>query len=130
MVQHHAERRHLPQRLAQPRRRDIFLHFFKTLKLIFAVLVDRRVFVGRKLAFSISVVAFLAVVAFPDLLVDLGLSFMLPFVGTVLGVPLDAGLDWMVFALTVVGLLRVFPAEIVSEHYERLFTPPLAGSRA
>ncbi len=123
MLQQHVPQTQMPRRLAQPRRRDIFFHFFKTLKLIFALLRDRRVFAGRKLLFGLSVLAFLAVLIFPDLLVDLGLSFLLPFVGTILGVPLDAGLDWTIFALAVVGLLRVFPAEIVSEHYERLFLP-------
>jgi hypothetical protein len=117
------QQQQMPQRLSQPRRRDIFLHFFKTLKLIFAVLRDRRVFAGRKLMFGVSVLACLVVLLFPDLLVEAGLSFLLPIVGTALGVPLDLGLDWTIFALAIVSLLRVFPADIVSEHYDRLFVP-------
>jgi hypothetical protein len=39
----------------------------------------------------------------------------------VLGVPLDAGFDWIAFSLVVVNLLRFFPAEILSEHYQQIF---------
>jgi hypothetical protein len=39
----------------------------------------------------------------------------------VLGVPLDAGFDWVAFALAVVSLLRFFPAELVAEHYQQIF---------
>jgi len=39
-----------------------------------------------------------------------------------LGVPLDAGFDWVAFALVVVTLLRFFPAEILAEHYRRIFS--------
>ena len=38
-----------------------------------------------------------------------------------LGVPLDAGFDWLAFALAVVTLFRFFPAELVAEHYRRIF---------
>lgn len=120
MLQRHKTQGEMPRQLLKPRRRDLFFHFFKTLKLIGALLLDRRVFIGRKLAFGITVLAFLAVVLFPD--IELGLSFLLPVIGTILGVPLEAGVDWTLFALVIVSLLRIFPAHIVSEHYERLFT--------
>ena len=75
----------------------------------------------RKVLFFVIILALLAVLFFPDTIDEIGLSVVLPFVGTILGIPLDAGLDWGTFALLSVSLLRIFPAEIVSEHYQRLF---------
>jgi hypothetical protein len=45
----------------------------------------------------------------------------LPLVGTVLGIPLDAGFDWIALSLVSINLLRIFPADIVSEHYQDIF---------
>lgn len=111
----------LPRAIAQPRRRDIFFHFIKTGKLIGALSKDRRVSVVRKVAFFGIILVLLAVLLFPDVLDEIGLSVALPLVGTVLGIPVDAGFDWIAFALFSVSLLRIFPAEIVAEHYQRLF---------
>ena len=106
---------------AYPRRRDIFLHFGKTGRLIGALFADPRVPVMRKILFLVTVVVLLAVLFFPDALGELGLSAVLPFVGTVLGVPIDAGFDWSAFALLGVNLLHAFPAYLVSEHYNDIF---------
>jgi hypothetical protein len=111
----------LPRKVAHPRRRDVFFHFIKTGKLIGALFTDRRVSVVRKASFVLIVLVFLAILVFPDALDELGLSLALPVVGTILGVPLDAGFDWIAFALVSVSLLRIFPAHIVSEHYQRFF---------
>jgi|SRR6185312_354570 len=111
----------LPRTIVRPRRRDIFFHFIKTGRLIGALSKDRRVSIVRKVLFFVIILAFLAILAFPDAIDEIGLSFALPLVGTVLGVPLDAGFDWITFALISVSLLRIFPAEIVSEHYQQLF---------
>jgi len=93
----------------------------KTGRLIGALFKDRRVSIVRKVAFFVVILALLALLAFPDTIDEIGLSFVLPLVGTILGIPLDAGFDWIAFALLSVSLLRIFPAEIVSEHYQRLF---------
>lgn len=111
----------LPRAIVRPRRRDIFFHFIKTGRLIGALSKDRRVSIVRKVSFFIVILAFLAILFFPDAIDEIGLSFALPLVGTILGVPLDAGFDWVAFALVSVSLLRIFPAEIVSEHYQHLF---------
>jgi hypothetical protein len=107
--------------LEHPKRLEIFLHIIKTGKLIAALFKDRRVSVVRKALFVIAVAALLAVLFFPDLIDETFLSVVLPVVGTVLGVPLDAGVDWMAFALLAVNLLRIFPPEIVAEHYTDIF---------
>lgn len=107
--------------LLHPKRRDIFLHLGKTLKLIGALVTDRRVPLWRKALFAASIGGLLLILFFPDAINELVLSTVLPVVGTVLGVPLDAGFDWVAFALVAVSLLRFFPAELVSEHYRHIF---------
>lgn len=110
-----------PEKIVHPRRRDIFLHGIKTTRLIMSLLGDPRVALWRKVGFFLSVAVLIAVLAFPDALEEIGLSIVFPLVGTILGIPLDAGFDWLAVALLVVSFLRIFPAYIVSEHYSRLF---------
>lgn len=105
----------------QPRRSDIFLHAFKTLKLMGALIADRRVPLWSKLLFAGAIAGLLALLLFPDAFDEVVLSAVLPLVGTLLGMPLDVGFDWLAFALALVPLLHVFPASFVSEHYERIF---------
>jgi len=111
----------LKRNFAHPRRRDVFLHGTKTFKLIGRLMGDRRVPVARKTLFVGSIAALAVFLFFPDLFGETILSVLLPVVGTVLGVPLDAGFDWLAFAMVSVSLLRYFPAEIVSEHYSNIF---------
>lgn len=110
-----------PEKFVLPKRRKIFLHFIKTGKLIGALYRDRRIALWRKVAFLMVIIVMLAVLFFPDFFDEIFLSVVLPFLGTVLGVPIDAGFDWMAFALLSVNLLRIFPAEILSEHYRQIF---------
>src|SRR2546428_6488479 len=100
--------------LAHPKRFDVFFHAIKTFKLIGSLLVDARVSIVRKVLFLGSIGALLAILIFPDVFNEVVLTTVLPVVGTVLGVPLDAGFDWVAFSLVVVSLLRFFPAEIIS----------------
>lgn len=126
MLQQSAEqqryhRNQLARKLAHPKRLDIFLHGFKTARLIKALIVDRRVSVFKKALFMGSIAAIVAILLFPDAINETTLSTVLPLVGTIIGVPLDAGFDWIAFTLVAVNLLRFFPSEIVSEHYTRIF---------
>jgi len=109
------------EKLARPNGFSLFIHLFKTLKLIGALLNDRRIPFIRKTLFFGSILFLLVLLFFPDLFGEVVLSVVLPIVGTVLGVPLDAGFDWVVLAIAVMSLLRVFPPELVSEHYQRVF---------
>ncbi len=109
------------QAKAQPKRFDIFFHIFKTLRLIGVLLLDRRVPFFRKFVFLGMVVFLLLVLFFPDLFGEAFLSTVLPVIGTVLGIPIDAGVDWLAFALLLVNFMRFFPENIVSEHYQRIF---------
>ncbi len=126
MVQQPASQRRSPdeqlkRKFAHPKRLDVLFHAGKTLKLIKVLLFDRRVPVIRKALFLGSIAALLVVLLFPDAINETILSTVLPIVGTILGIPLDAGFDWVAFALVGVTLLRYFPAEIVDEHYSNIF---------
>ena len=116
----------MPQGFARqrtrPKRIHIFMHVIKTGKLIGALLTDRRIPFWRKALFFGSIAAFLFVLLFPDALNEAVLSTLLPLAGTMLGIPLDAGFDWVAFALVVVTLLRFFPAELLAEHYQQIFS--------
>ena len=105
----------------RPRRIDVFLHGFKTFKLIGALMTDGRVALWRKVFFFGSIAGLLVILLFPDALNEFVLTAILPLVGTVAGVPIDAGMDWVGFALVVVSLLRFFPADLVAEHYMQIF---------
>lgn len=111
----------LARKLAHPKRLDILFHGFKTVRLIKALMVDRRVSAFKKVLFAGTIAAIIAILLFPDAINETILSTVLPLVGTVIGVPLDAGFDWIAFTLVAVNLLRYFPSEIVSEHYSRIF---------
>ena len=125
MVQHSADQAYVSEQLARkisrPKRLDIFFHGLKTAKLVKALITDRRIPIARKGLFVGSIAAFLVVLLFPDLINETLMSTFLPLIGTVLGVPVDAGFDWIAFALVGTSLLRFFPKEILSEHYRRIF---------
>ena len=109
------------RRRTRPRRLDIFFHLGKTLKLIGALLTDRRIALWRKVLFFGSIGSLLVILLFPDAINEVVLSTILPLAGTVLGIPLDAGFDWVAFSMVVVTLLRFFPADLVAEHYRMVF---------
>lgn len=125
MLQHSAEQKYvdegLKRKLAHPKRLDILFHGGKTLKLVRVLLMDRRVAAFKKVLFIGTIVALVAILLFPDAINETILSAALPLVGTVLGIPLDAGFDWIALSLVSISLLRYFPAEIVSEHYRNIF---------
>ncbi len=108
-------------RRVQPRRRDVFFHIGKTLKLVGGLMTDRRVALWRKLLFVGSIGGLLALLFFPDLFSEAVLSTVLPIIGTIAGVPIDAGFDWAAFALIAVNLFKFFPAELVAEYYRNIF---------
>ena len=109
-------------RRTHPRRFDIFLHVGKTFRLIGQLMKDRRVPVLSKIFFLGTIAILLLLLLFPDALSETVLSAILPVVGTAIGVPIDAGVDWMAFALLLVNMLRVFPEDLVAEHYRDIFS--------
>lgn len=109
------------RKAAHPRRRDIFFHVMKTGRLIGELSKDRRISIVRKILFFGMIGALLVILLFPDIFDEAFLSIAMPLLGTILGIPLDAGFDWLAFAFALIGLLRIFPAEIVAEHYQHIF---------
>ena len=99
----------------------LFFHAFKTLHLVYALLIDRRIPILRKAAFLLPIGFLLVLLIFPDALNEAFLSTVLPILGTILGIPIDAGFDWIALALAAMALLRLFPAEVMDEHYQRIF---------
>ncbi len=105
----------------RPSRWEIFLHVGKTFKLFGGLMTDRRVALWRKLFFIGSIGVLLALLFFPDLFNEALLSAVFPVIGTLAGVPIDAGFDWVTFVLVALSLFRFFPAALVAEHYRRVF---------
>ena len=108
------------QKHGQPKRSDLVFHVVKTSKLVGSVMTDGRVPVIRKLAYLGVVGLMLAVLLFPEVFGDLvALIAFLP--ADILGIPAEGAFDWVAFAVASFSLLKLFPAEIVGEHYDRLF---------
>lgn len=105
----------------RPKRLDIFFHLKKTFRLIGSLLRDPRIPLWRKALFFASIGGLLVILLFPDILGEFVMSTVLPLAGTVIGIPIDAGFDWVAFALAIVTLLRFFPADLVAEHYRQVF---------
>ena len=109
------------QTFKRPSKFAMFFHGFKTLNLIRELLIDERVPLARKAFFLVPVLGLILILIFPDALNEAFLSTVLPIIGTILGIPIDAGFDWVAFALAVMALLQIFPKEVVAEHYQDIF---------
>ena len=102
---------------------SMFFHIRKTFKLASAVLHDPRVHWLPKLAFIISAGTLGCAVLFPEAVGDL-FALGIPGVGwaaDMLGLPTEVTFDWVAAAVAMFNLLKLFPPEIVGEHYDRLF---------
>ena len=105
----------------QPRRRDLVLHFFKSFKMIEAVLWDRRVSLVRKAAYLGGMGILLVLLLFPELLAD-SATLLTPLFSLVgVEIPVEGTIDWMALAFASFSLLSLFPKEVLGEHYERIF---------
>src|ERR1700720_4469444 len=100
------------QTLKRPSNLAMFFHGFKTLNLIRELLIDERIPLARKAFFLVPVLGLILILIFPDALNEAFLSTVLPIVGTILGIPIDASFDWVAFALAVMTLLQIFPKEV------------------
>ncbi len=102
---------------------SLLFHIRKTFKLALAVLHDPRVHWAPKLVFVLCAGALGLGVLVPELGVDTILAAIpgLGWIGDALGIPAEATLDWAVATVAAFNLLKLFPAEIVGEHYDQLF---------
>ncbi len=99
---------------------QLLFHVGRTTRLAGSLLADRRISIFRKLFFLAAILGLILALLLPESLGEI-VANIIPFVGPVLGLPGDVALDWV--AATVIGynLLRIFPASVVGEHYDRLF---------
>ena len=95
-------------------------HFMKTFALTGSILNDSRVKVAPKVIFVAVIGVLLAAALGVDAAGEL-VSNVIPVAGPILGIPVDAVVDWGVLSVVAFNLLKLFPAHIVGEHYDRLF---------
>ncbi len=112
---------HIPLKKSFPGRIEAFLRIGGTVKLVNSLMRDRRVPAVRKVCFGAALCSLLAAMIFPELIADGFLSTILPFISSIIGIPIEAGVDWFTFILVLPVLLRIFPAELMQEHYFRVF---------
>lgn len=108
---------------------SLLLHVRKTALLINAVLHDARVHWLPKSLFLGTLSALVIALLGGDVVSEF-VSNVFPVIGPVLGLPADAGLDWVAFSVAAFNLLKLFPADIVGEHYDRLFRSSGQGRSA
>jgi hypothetical protein len=100
---------------------SMLVHVPKTIRLTSAVLGDPRVHWAPKIAFVGSIGVLLLALLFPEVIVDLFGGALTAGLFDFVGIPADVGIDWVAFSVFAFNLLKLFPAEIVGEHYDRLF---------
>ena len=96
-------------------------HLPRTLKVAGAVLGDSRVQFLPKALFIGSVVFVLAGLLGFDGLTEI--VALVPGLGDVLAlgfVPVDGAIDWMALGLLALNLMKMFPQEIVNEHFDTI----------
>ena len=118
-----------PSKRSSMNQLSLLLHIRKTALLINAVLHDARVHWLSKSLFLGTLSALVIALLGGDAVGEM-VSNVLPVIGPVLGLPADAGLDWVVFSVAAFNLLKLFPADIVGEHYDRLFRSSGQGRNA
>lgn len=117
-----------PPPTARPNPLQMIFHIGRTTRLTGALLRDPRISIFRKLFFLLCIAALVVVVILPADVTQALLESVLPFVGPLLGIPADIAVDWVAAAVAGYNLLRIFPPEIVGEHYDRLFRGGVAAS--
>ena len=99
---------------------SLLLHIRKTFSLVNALLHDGRVPWISKSIFVTALAALLVALLGGDAVSEL-FANIFPVIGPTIGLPVDATFDWVAFSVAAFNLLKLFPAEIVGEHYDRLF---------
>jgi len=101
----------------------LVLHLPKTFSLIGAMMRDARVKVFPKFMFLSSLGILLLALVFPELFADVS-ALLVPFFGPVfdaIGIPTEGALDWLAIGVAAYNLFKLFPSEVVGEHYDQIF---------
>lgn len=94
-------------------------HLPRTLKVAGATLSDTRVNLLPKIMFIGSIVFILAALLTPEVLAEF--VALVPGVGdllAVIGIPVDGAIDWLALGIAALNLMKLFPQEIVNEHFD------------
>lgn len=101
----------------------MLFHMAKTFALTGSLLTDGRVHPARKAVFLTVMGVLVAAFLGSELAAEV-FTNVVPFFGQIVGlgeIPVDATVDWVVLSVAAFNLLKLFPAELVGEHYDRLF---------
>ncbi|HEV2236473.1 MAG TPA: hypothetical protein VGR57_07395 [Ktedonobacterales bacterium] len=104
----------------------MLFHVFKSMSLAVSLLVDPRVHPARKAVFITVIGALIAAAVGVEGIGEAVTQVLniFPGLGVFIGageIPVDVTVDWVLVAAALFNLLRLFPREIVGEHYDRLF---------
>ncbi len=97
---------------------ESIVHLPRTLKVAGNVLKDARVSILPKVMFVGGIVALLAALFTPEAFAEL--VNVIPGLGQLLGaleIPVDGAVDWIAIALAALNLMKLFPQDVVNEHY-------------
>ncbi len=111
---------------SDPNPLSMAFHLFRTFSLAGSLLGDRRIHPVRKILFVTILGIFVAAALGFDVITEIVTQALniIPGLGALLGLgelPVDAVVDWVVVAVVAFNLLKLFPREIVGEHYDRIF---------
>lgn len=110
--------------VARPTRLPSYLNIFNvfgTLRLVGALIRDRRLTFLRRGFFGIITLLLAVIVLVPSNPLALLIAAAVPVVGPILDLPADYTIDWVAAAAIITVLVRMFPREIVAEHTARIY---------
>jgi hypothetical protein len=112
---------HPPDDGSRPHPWEMVLHPITTLRFMNALRRDPRISHVRKLLYIGPILVLLVAFLLPESVVAAGVALLLPLVGPLVNLPVDAALDWFAIGLAAYAFLGVLPRRIVREHHARLF---------
>lgn len=124
-----ASDQHPPDDDSRPHPWEMVLHPITTVRFMNALRRDPRISHVRKLLYVGPIVVLVVALLLPESVVAAGVALLLPLVGPLVNLPVDAALDWFAVGLAAYALLGVLPRRIVREHHARLFHPARPPTR-
>lgn len=112
-----------PEVSVRPHPWEMALHPVTTIQFMNALRRDARISFVRKVLYAAPIMALLVGLLLPESIVALGVAALLPFVGPLVNLPVDAALDWFALGLVAYALLGILPKHVVREHHSQLFHP-------
>lgn len=100
-------------------------HLPRMFKTAGAVMQDSRVSILPKLGFVAGIGALLLLLVAPEAAADI--IAVIPGATAVLdliGVPVEGAVDWLALGLAAFNLMKLFPQDIVNEHYDEVAGKP------